>query len=319
MGKGDKKKRKKSLVKERDDAGKKLLALIRATVPKTPKAAPESELDLVRLAASDAPRSARYTDALVAFIDILGFRTIVNRSRDISERYEAELIERIIGALSIPVADFVAEFRSAYDVQDSGNGAPLVEIQTFSDTIILVAPPTVSGLGAVAYCVYRIARQLLRGGFYCRGAVARGEVYSKRDADFAPIIFGPAFIKAYDLERAAAVGSRVILCNRTTELFRELASQVNSRLCDFLRRFIRQERDGPFVIDVLADVRDRGATGRENIAGELLAIKQQLERVLLLYTESPNIYQKLRRVAEELNAAQTAGEYRADLRITLPS
>lgn len=302
--------------KRTKNQAEKLLELIKA--PSRRPSRPESNDDLVTLASTDAPKTAKYREALVAFIDILGFRTIVNRSRFISERHEPDLVARIVGALSIPVSDFLAEFRRTFAVPEADGMDPLLEVQTFSDTIVLISRPDREGLAAITYCVYRISRQLLINGFYCRGAVAKGEVFSKTDGVLAPIVFGPAFIKAYDLERAAAVGPRVILCNYTASLIRGV-SRGSDAVGKLLDGYVRQEKDGPYTIDVLADIRDPASSNRDTVKGELVAIKRQLERVLDLYTESPNVFQKLRRVADDLNRAQQAGRFDPELRIVLPS
>jgi hypothetical protein len=144
--------------------------------------------------------SLSYSKRFVAFIDILGFRDIIARST-----YEPPeiTIEKILSALNYPgpVAKGKMLIGKVGDISESNHKAT-----QFSDNIVISTDHNEAGLLYLVDHIEHIVFNLLKLGFFCRGGISSGPLYHNKN-----IVFGPAMVEAYDLERYKAVHPRVIL------------------------------------------------------------------------------------------------------------
>ncbi len=141
-----------------------------------------------------------YKNRFVAFLDILGFRDVIDRSK----REPPEVtIEEILSLLNYPepVAKGKMLIGEVGDIWESDH-----KFTQFSDNIVISTEYSEAGLLYLVDHIERIAFGLLRLGFFCRGGIASGLLYHDKN-----IVFGPAMIEAYDLEHEKAVHPRVIL------------------------------------------------------------------------------------------------------------
>lgn len=145
-------------------------------------------------------KSFSYQDRFVAFIDILGFKSIIDRSK--SEPPEVE-VEDILSALNYPepVAKGKMLIGEVGDISESDHKAT-----QFSDCIVISTEPSEAGLCNLVDHIERIVFNLLKLGFLCRGGIAKGSLFHEKN-----IVFGPAMNEAYDLEQEEAKHPRVIL------------------------------------------------------------------------------------------------------------
>jgi hypothetical protein len=128
-----------------------------------------------------------YTERYVAFADILGFSAIVKQteSDQTSARFDAlaSALEGI-GSFDGDVADVGADF----------------QYQTFSDSIVLSTEATAPGMIVLLSCLSELSLRLLTGsGLLLRGAVSKGKLYHR-----GAVMFGPAFLEAYSIEKSIA-------------------------------------------------------------------------------------------------------------------
>jgi len=119
-----------------------------------------------------------YEDRIVAFVDILGFRTMIN------ERCAGN----ISNILSIPKKHFKNLPLDKYKN---------IEISTFSDSIII------SFIYTEEHAVYNLLVDLenilikfIYMDVICRGAIVKGKIIHNQK-----YLFGPAFVEAYELEK----------------------------------------------------------------------------------------------------------------------
>jgi hypothetical protein len=135
-----------------------------------------------------------YRRSIVTFIDILGFREMV-RNRPAGE------IGRILAVLGD-----VAEG----DVSGDEHPAGLARSIGFSDSIVRACPiDSADQLGALFYeliSLVHVQMELASLGVFMRGGLTVGDVYMR-----AGKIFGPAMVRAYDLESKYAIYPRVIV------------------------------------------------------------------------------------------------------------
>lgn len=130
-----------------------------------------------------------YRSKYVAFIDMLGFgQRIVASASDPAER------KAIVEALEL--------------LRDTACANPTcgLVLTYFSDCIVLSADPDERGLSELFRMITGIADNLMQRGVFIRGGIAEGGIYHDEK-----LCFGPAMIRAYDLERLHAKHPCVLL------------------------------------------------------------------------------------------------------------
>jgi hypothetical protein len=134
-----------------------------------------------------------YQDRVLAYIDILGFSETIKSTIDengVENEAETEKISALLEALQAPgiqINDKVAS--------------------QFSDTIVISYPmETEAGVIRIIFDILFKCVAVLRKGCLLRGAVVCGKLYHKDSQ-----IFGPALVKAYNMENKLAIYPRIIL------------------------------------------------------------------------------------------------------------
>lgn len=148
------------------------------------------------------PEEALPGNRVVAFVDILGFRSVLSRMFD---RNDLALYGRIRKALrSLSMLVHITNkpiFRYSEE-----RGPVTAGATAFSDCIVFSDALTPVGVESVGAKVALLSTWLLRDGILCRGAIASGPAVHEDD-----ILFGPGLVAAYELENKAAFYPRVIL------------------------------------------------------------------------------------------------------------
>jgi hypothetical protein len=275
--------------------------------------------DEVERVLQDSPR-IEYQDKFVAFIDLLGFRQIVMRTSRHAGRaddngFRKDTLGQIHGALSsVPEDDYRDLFRARYlgsnDIESLRLG-----VAGFSDTLIFWSDPTCEAFGLLVHAIFQTVREFTLRGFYCRGGVKLGEllidsseICGKRRS--MPVMFGPAFIQAYDLEQRHAQDARIIFCNDSTKALKSYRDDAANRyplLAKFFDDYLFQATDGPWQIDIFADIRRPDESAAEAVENSAKTIADKLTAIMAEYTESPAVYRKLLAVAKTFNKALEEG------------
>jgi hypothetical protein len=227
-----------------------------------------------------------YLQRYVAFIDILGFGEIVKATDQAptSTRYD-ELVKAL--------TETDARARQHGELDD-------FRFQSFSDSIVISSEATPAGLRHVLTSITDLALNLLSVGLLIRGAVAKGKLHHDKS-----VMFGPAFLQAYQMETRIANFPRVILSRDVYEDFRQAASGIG------LLQILLSE-DGPPHLHIFASLE-----GPSKIEDPL---KLQCQRVLQnLVHESifePKHYEKIRWLAIYWNS--TVARFVGASRIEFP-
>jgi hypothetical protein len=194
------------------------------------------------------------------------------------------------------------------------------QLTTFSDNVVVSAPPTADGLAAVVlFCFAFSWRLLVQWGYLCRGAIVKGPLHH-RDS----MIFGSGLIDAYNIESQVADVPRIIVRRDVVEDIEELSENQ-----EFLRNFrpqIRRSDDGPFIINFLAPIsKDRNLwtvkapeshidayispeEDEQHLYDQQRAVKGLIERRLDAATDHPRIYRKVRWIASQYNREVAGGD-----------
>ncbi len=153
-----------------------------------------------------------YKNCIVAFLDILGFKQMINKSA-----YEDILtIFRTI----ISPHDAQIAFSVACDPKDESymrynHALSKVQIHIMSDSIVIAAPSeyaeslavVINICNAIQYQFYDLEKPVL-----LRGAIAQGDIYIKDG-----LCFGKALVDAYIAQENCAIYPRIIISNQIAE------------------------------------------------------------------------------------------------------
>lgn len=130
----------------------------------------------------------QYSKKYICYIDILGFRDMIN-VKSAMDIYNIVNMSNII--------DKILKENDLYKH---------IDLFYFSDTFVLIID---SGyhIDTIGFIIGALLRYLWNAKIATRGALSYGDVYYSKERN---ILFGPAFIKAYDLEKKAKY-ARVII------------------------------------------------------------------------------------------------------------
>ncbi len=220
----------------------------------------------------------KYEDRYVAFVDILGFASIVEASQNAPEH-----VERLYRALS----------QLSTRAQEGHYRDHAIEATNFSDTVVLSAPVTAGGLLYIFDAVSGFTADLLSMNMLLRGAVVRGELLHSESA-----IFGPALINAYRLENTVSFHPRMMI---DIAVVNDIDGY--SKDDEFKKKF------GEFVVTDHHDVaylnpfaawRDQGELSSIDTE-RLIALQAIIAGGLLETKMSPSICEKYKWLARKLN------------------
>lgn len=224
-----------------------------------------------------------YEQRLCAFVDILGFRDLVEQSRErpVLQTQIRQLLREVVQARPVwerdsPV-DIIEARLAQQGASDPKHEAELLVREyataergsSFSDSLVLSATLNDRAITNLITSLLFLSRGLAGLGKYARGAVCLGPLCHEQD-----LCFGPAFINAYDLEKTA-VYPRILF---TPEAYAEVVKiQLPSvgPLAPYLRE---DECDGGRFLDFLSQAAlDLAGPFRSEQMGE---IRRELDRQL---------------------------------------
>ena len=183
-----------------------------------------------------------YRQSVITFVDILGFKNLIEKST----------YEQVAAKLK------TVRQRSGQKETEDGEGFEPKIIQ-FSDSIIRIRPldsnlNNMSRYGLMFYEMLDLVHmqgELIMRGVCVRGGVSIGEVHFDDQT-----LFGPGFVRAYELESNYANYPRIVIDPALISQLRKdkrLASAHNSLADEFsyIGKNIRKESDGIYSIDYL--------------------------------------------------------------------
>ena len=190
-----------------------------------------------------APQEIAYREAVVTFLDILGFSDLVqNRSaQEISD--SVEQVRSFAGARTDGDEDFEIGRPRAVNFSDS-----VIRIRHFDDDY---------GIGVLFHEILAMVHaqaDLANRGIFVRGGITVGRIHAD-----ARNVFGPAFVRAYELESTFANFPRIIT---DPEVFSILRHDSRLRAHDdvadeihYIRCIMRRGEDGLWFVDYLKSIR----------------------------------------------------------------
>lgn len=241
-----------------------------------------------------------YEDRYVAFVDILGFGSLVDRADK-----DPDLREAIANAL-----------RTARQVAAPEGSETRLQFHFFSDSIIATSKRSEDGLWHLLLSMDALTNNLLNQDIWVRGAVAVGGVYDDPD-----LVFGTGINKAYSLESAIAVYPRIILNRDVLNDSKNYANQ-SSWAANYYTSRIRRDMDGVhylhFLVDYVAlnsfEKTDADASEEQLIwAVQGRRIRDMIQARVDLTVDNPKVYAKAEWLASYWNETVVGRRFETNL------
>jgi len=180
-----------------------------------------------------------YNQRIVAYIDILGFRTqiqLLNKKSTFSKKLFQALCT-------------LENFRLTHDGQlkPDDNFDSLQRVSTFSDNIVLSRPvDSHAPIWNILFWLIYLVNEMLSIGVVLRGGISVGQLYHETN-----IILGEGLVNAYELESQVAIYPRIVIDDKVIKLIKkDLKNQKD--LLKHYQMYIKRDFDGVYFLDHLA-------------------------------------------------------------------
>lgn len=202
----------------------------------------------------------QYENRLIAFVDLLGFKDIVNQScGDSIKSYQAKKnIYNILKAIyELKLAnDFDLTDRNKIELDKMGSYIledkfPQISLTFFSDCIVISMPIAKKDKYELNYVkflekIIQISLQCISYGFLLRGGITCGQLIHNKIVD--NICYGPAMNRAYLMESQKAIYPRILV-----DAFAIKEFLRDTDHADVIRNYLKADIiDGEMLIDYLS-------------------------------------------------------------------
>lgn len=186
----------------------------------------------------------KYENRIVAFLDILGYKNHI-----MSTQYDHKSRQTLFNIMK-----YLRRIQNDNYDGDFSMGILGREISVFSDSIVISYP--------IAYeaCVFHIIidiihiqNNLMHMGFLVRGGIEIGLIF--HDAN---IVFGPAMVKAYEIESKKAKYPRIIINNDVLQYGYNNPSNHHTKEqeMEYINYLVKQDMDREIYIDNIAQYQE---------------------------------------------------------------
>jgi hypothetical protein len=185
-----------------------------------------------------------YEERILAFIDILGFSDSIYKTinNDIEVKEETIRISKFLDA-------FTHQSKTKGTIKNMVKKSRIAN--HFSDTIVI------SYLRTDDHAIHDILHDIrllylfaIPFGFLIRGGIVCGKIYHKQNK-----IFGPALIKAYEIEKSVALYPRIVLDEMTVNIYEIYIKKYNEKeKVDSIKRFVCKDFDGQYYLNYFNNI-----------------------------------------------------------------
>jgi len=232
-----------------------------------------------------------YSNRFIAFLDILGFKSIIEQT--ITDKKVYKNVLNTLNYISEVRRENYKGFLSEYGI--------LKEVSVFSDSIVISYSYDIKGgLFYILMDLVFICFDLTANGMFVRGGVTYGELYHKES-----VCFGPAMIRAYKLESKQAVYPRIIVDRDALQKGIKYHASANTpqQEKEYLQKLLcKDEKDQYYFLDFLSQYQEFDEPEDEYL-DFLLKVKEHTKQRLLGHKDSIKIYQKYHWFAKYYNTS----------------
>jgi hypothetical protein len=167
-----------------------------------------------------------YKHKFVAFIDILGFKALVENIEGKAKTYDSDF-KKVFSALNFLDNESTSSDGNhdlpVYDLSDQGLierelGNPVITY--VSDCAVVSTDGTFDGFKGLCNKLTKFSTDLAADGIFLRGAVTYGKVFHT-----GRILFGTGYQNAFKLETTKAINPRIIIDDSVLEFLRSYDGQ----------------------------------------------------------------------------------------------
>jgi hypothetical protein len=229
-----------------------------------------------------------YGERYCAFVDILGFSELVAGLGKGTTSFE--LIRDLLRTIHEPPKEDYSDFTNSD-----------LRAQSISDAVCISTVCDQNGIRHLFFALDRLTMNLLKAGYFVRGAVVKGKLYHDERT-----VFGEAMIRAYRLEQDVVRMPRIMV---TSDIYGDFERFRNEKRMSFEPYDrIMQAEDGLRYLHVLEEIgrRLRLLGTRENWQGkaalaEAATITAQIQRRFDASFDNPNHFAKIQWFANYWN------------------
>jgi len=232
----------------------------------------------------------KYEDRIVCFIDILGFKSIINRTVDGEDNDIESEIKLINETLSLGLEILDIEYK--YKLAKSKI------VTQFSDSFVISF--LVDERSEIFSTLIEILHLIMN--FMVRGILVRGGIAYGKLIHTDKVVFGPGLVTAYETESRAALYPRVILDKTVIEIAKIFHSQGGNPAHeeDSIMNVVTKDTDDMYFIDYIQKAQSELDDPEMDMADYIEKLKNIIEP--LKDNESPDIKVKIGWLTNKVNS-----------------
>jgi hypothetical protein len=231
--------------------------------------------------------STIYENRICCFIDILGFKQHINETINVAGEDNSEKINSIKNIIDL-----------AKSLTDDDGFSDTKVITYFSDSIVIsyeFSEP--SQLYHTLNDLLFVSFELANKGYLIRGGVSIGKLIHTNE-----LIFGPALVKAYELESKKAIYPRILVEQYVVENGIRYREKNNSEEDEqkFIMDILTKDQDGNYYIDYIS----KGYSEFDDIEYGIYPYLEKLKSFLKNYSnERDDVKEKLHWLNDKISNA----------------
>ena len=181
----------------------------------------------------------RYSNKLIAYLDVLGIKNLIEQHRNDDEHLAIDKIEKIRKIVE--------------DSTDIVKKAEYIDYLHLSDSFVFVCNPKTIILLIELLSTVQM-RIISECQFLLRGAITVGDAIVREDGRF---IVGPAFIQAYQLQENDAIYPRIIADESVIKEIKKSGQQIEL--------YLQQDSDKEYFIDYIKVYMQKRSLNKQQI------------------------------------------------------
>jgi len=243
-------------------------------------------------------RIIKYDFRVVAFIDILGFENIIEKTKTDEKEFD-----RVLTTLT-ELKDFFIRPKDHNEIEADRKLGADTQIVQVSDSLIISRLIQEQGgiYNMLDDCAFAI-HLLISNKFLCRGAIRFGKMYHKETT-----LFGPAYVEACKAEKEEKLPV-VKFDKNLFEIAKYFPGPTNIGFedweIDFIKKNCKQLDNGEYYLDYFTDYDDRVGGGEGTASSHYSKLREII--VEGLNSKDKNVYKKYIWAAQQFN--KTAKNY----------
>ena len=243
----------------------------------------------------DGSKNKYLAERIVAFVDILGFKNMVDNS--LKSQQSAENLHKALERI-YELKKYNERLNDIESLREFG-----VEISTFSDSIIISYPIDFEGgLFFIIMELIHLQIDLVFYGILIRGGLSIGLLYHKEN-----IVYGPAMNDAYYLESKCAIYPRIII--KEEDIIKGIQKTKSRQHTlreeyDYVMSCLKKDKDGLYCLDILRQHQELNYYGGEYY-NWLLNIRKILVWGLNKYLGDTRVFEKYKWLKKYYNEVVT--------------